>query len=72
MYAQPLPDTAQHGMCVRMGTVYVEAEVAHEGGVALSVRFLVDSGAVYSVLPTEVWTALGLVPTREMEFVLAD
>jgi predicted aspartyl protease len=55
-----------------MGVVYVEAEVAREGGVALPVRLLVDSGAVYSVLPTEVWTALGLVPSREMEFILAD
>ena len=55
-----------------MGMVFVEAEVAREGGVALPVRFLVDSGAVYSVLPTEIWTALALAPTREMEFVLAD
>jgi predicted aspartyl protease len=55
-----------------MGIVYVEAEVASESGVALPVRLLVDSGAIYSVLPTEVWTALELVATREMEFILAD
>jgi predicted aspartyl protease len=59
-------------MSVDMGMVYVDAEVAREGGLALPVRLLVDSGAVYSVLPMDVWTALGLVPTRKMEFVLAD
>src|SRR5437660_1820651 len=36
------------------------------------VRFLVDSGAVYSVLRRRDWRALGLKPTREMDFVLAD
>jgi len=33
---------------------------------------LVDSGAVYSVLPAAAWKALGLKPTRLAEFVLAD
>jgi predicted aspartyl protease len=51
---------------------YVEAEVARDGGTAVTVRLLVDSGAVYSVLPDSVWRALGLEATREMEFVLAD
>jgi predicted aspartyl protease len=34
--------------------------------------FLVDSGAVYSVLPAATWKTLGLEPTRSAEFVLAD
>jgi predicted aspartyl protease len=34
--------------------------------------FLVDSGAVYSVLPARTWKALGLRPTRHAEFSLAD
>ena len=34
--------------------------------------FLVDSGAVFSVLPQVVWTALGLRPKDEMTFSLAD
>ena len=55
-----------------MGITYVEATVSNEGGVALSVRFLVDSGAAYSVLPHEVWRALGLQPMRTVDFVLAD
>ena len=36
------------------------------------VRFLIDSGAVYSLLPDSVWRAIGLVPKREMDFALAD
>lgn len=55
-----------------MGMVHVDVEVSRSGGAGMPVRFLVDSGAVYSVLPHEVWTALGLAPTRRMEFVLAD
>jgi len=41
-------------------------------GPARSVRFLVDSGAVYSVLPESLWRALRLKPEREVEFTLAD
>jgi predicted aspartyl protease len=35
-------------------------------------RFLIDSGAIYSVLPEPTWRALGLTPEREVEFTLAD
>jgi predicted aspartyl protease len=35
-------------------------------------RFLIDSGAVYSLLPEPVWKSIGLSPTREMDFSLAD
>ena len=52
--------------------VYVDIEVSTEGGPGQPVRFLVDSGAAYSVLPRDVWHALGLQPTRSMDFVLAD
>jgi clan AA aspartic protease len=55
-----------------MGMVHVDVEVSPSGGPGVPVRFLVDSGAVYSVLPRDVWIALGLAPTRRMEFVLAD
>ncbi len=40
-----------------MGITYAEAEVGNEAGIAQKVRFLVDSGAVYSVLPQEVCPA---------------
>lgn len=39
---------------------------------ARGVDFLVDSGAVYSVLPRAVWRALGLRPKDRMSFSLAD
>lgn len=35
-------------------------------------RFHLDSGAIYSVLPSPIWKALGLKPDRDLEFVLAD
>ena len=53
--------------------VHVDAEVAAEtGGVSIPIRLLVDSGAVYSVLPYDAWRSLGLQPSRTMDFVLAD
>ena len=55
-----------------MGMVYVDIEVGPESEPGRLVRFLVDSGALYSVLPSDVWQALGLAPTRRMDFVLAD
>lgn len=36
------------------------------------VRFLVDSGAGYSLLPTEIWKSSGLAPTRTVTVSLAD
>lgn len=38
----------------------------------VAVRFLVDTGAVYTVLPERVWRALGLRGDRVAEFTLAD
>ena len=56
-----------------MGISYVEGTVrGPPPGAEATVRFLIDSGATYSLLPEPVWRAIGLVPTRDMEFVLAD
>jgi len=55
-----------------MGMVYVDAEVSRGEEPSRRIRFLVDSGAVYSVLPHDEWHALGLTPQRRMEFVLVD
>lgn len=55
-----------------MGLAYVEGTVSVPRRRARRVRFLVDSGAVYSVLRRADWRALGLKPARELEFVLAD
>ena len=57
-----------------MGLTYVEGRLRAPGRRQRPrrVRFLVDSGAVYSVLRQRDWRALGLTPERELEFVLAD
>lgn len=55
-----------------MGLVYVDMNVSAPGQPARSVRFLVDSGAAYSLLPREVWKDLELKPKRTLEFTLAD
>jgi predicted aspartyl protease len=57
-----------------MGLTYVEGRVRAPGRRQRPrrVRFLVDSGAVYSVLRERDWRALRLEPERELEFVLAD
>ena len=56
-----------------MGLTYVEGIVRAPGRRPVRrVRFLVDSGAVYSVLRHDDWRALRLKQERELEFVLAD
>ena len=55
-----------------MGIVYVDAEVSAGGSGHQRVRFLVDSGAMYSVLPSGAWRRLGLRPKRAIELTLAD
>ncbi|MBI4726933.1 aspartyl protease family protein [candidate division TA06 bacterium] len=35
-------------------------------------EFLVDSGAIYSVLPQKVLQSLGIKPTSQQEFILAN
>jgi len=55
-----------------MGITYVEAKVKGPSGKDENVKFLIDSGATYSVLPKAVWEMIGLKPKREMSFTLAD
>ena len=55
-----------------MGFTYVEGRAQGAEGREAMVNFLVDSGAGYSLLPYQVWQSLGLEPTREEKFVLAD
>ena len=57
-----------------MGLTYVHARVRRPDrrGSSRDGRFLVDSGAIYSVLPEEIWRALKLKPERQVEFTLAD
>jgi clan AA aspartic protease len=55
-----------------MGITYIEGEVTAPDGKRASVRFLVDSGASYSLLPNDVWKKIGLEPKRTVAFTLAD
>ncbi len=57
-----------------MALTHVRAKVgrADRAGRALGVRFLVDTGAIYTVLPEKLWRALRLKPERRVEFTLAD
>jgi clan AA aspartic protease len=54
-----------------MGLTYVTGTVRGPRGTR-RVRFLVDSGATYSLLPAPVWKAIGLRAKKTMAFTLAD
>lgn len=54
-----------------MGVTFVEGVVTGPQG-SRTVRFLVDSGAVYTLLPDGVWQGVGLAPLRAQTFTLAD
>ena len=55
-----------------MGLTFVQAQAQGSEGQEATLEFLVDSGAIYSLLPSGVWQSLGLRPYREERFVLAD
>jgi clan AA aspartic protease len=55
-----------------MGITYVEGTLTGPTGKRATVRFLVDSGATYTLVPYDVWAALDLEPKRTVTFSLAD
>lgn len=55
-----------------MGITYVQGQVKGPSKKQKTVKFLIDSGATYSLLPQKVWKAIGLKPKRKMSFTLAD
>lgn len=55
-----------------MGITYTEGVLTGPTGKQATVRFLVDSGTTYTLVPHDVWNALGLVPKRTVTFTLAD
>ena len=57
-----------------MGLTYVDAELAEPSRPKRRerVRFLVDSGAIYPVVPARTLKELGIKPIAEQEFRLAD
>ena len=54
-----------------MGITYISGTVSGPKG-QRTLDFLVDSGATYTLLPFDVWQAIGIVPKRTMTFALAD
>ncbi len=57
-----------------MGLTYIRASIANPARPRRSVRvkFLVDSGALYSVVPAAVLRRLGIKPGTSKSFILAD
>jgi clan AA aspartic protease len=57
-----------------MGLTFLAVEVGNPANPEVTEKadFLVDSGAIYSVLPTPVLDRLGIKPIAQQEFVLAD
>ena len=57
-----------------MGLTHLEIEVGNPANpeVTETIEFLVDSGAIYSVVPAAVLDRLGIRPLTEQEFRLAD
>jgi predicted aspartyl protease len=55
-----------------MGLTYIDGIVTGPTGRRADVRFLVDSGATYTLLADTDWRAIELTPTRSVTFTLAD
>ena len=55
-----------------MGVVYIEGTVTGPTGKQAKLKFLVDSGATYTLLPQKVWRAIELKPMDSVKCVLAD
>lgn len=55
-----------------MGLIYVEGVATGPTGKQVALRFLVDSGASYSLLPYDAVKELELTPKRKQKFTLAD
>ena len=57
-----------------MGLTVLEVEVGNPANpdVTEKLEFLIDSGAIYSVVPAPVLEGLGIKPLKEEEFRLVD
>lgn len=57
-----------------MGLTHLELEVGNPANPEITekLKFLVDSGAIYSVVPAPVLERLGLSPLAEQSFILAN
>ncbi len=57
-----------------MGITNIEVTIQNPAKPKLSVteKFLVDSGAAYSVVPTKILKKIGITPTGKRSFILAN
>ncbi len=57
-----------------MGLTYVKVKVGNPADVrkAIEVRGLIDSGAIYSLIPGRILRHLGIKPHSRREFILAN
>jgi clan AA aspartic protease len=57
-----------------MGLTYLEVEIGNPAypEITEQVDFLIDSGAIYSVVPSPILEKLGIKPIKEEKFILAD
>lgn len=57
-----------------MGLTVLEIEVGNPANPEITekIEFLIDSGAIYSVVPASILKRLGIKPLAEQEFRLAD
>jgi clan AA aspartic protease len=57
---------------IPMALTFIEGVVRNGKKKQATLEFLVDSGAIYTLLPEKTWKTLGLKPKRAMTFTLAD
>jgi predicted aspartyl protease len=55
-----------------MGLTYIKGVAQNAAGKRVAVKFLVDSGASYTLLPYRVWRTLGLKGMESIRCELAD
>ena len=57
-----------------MGLTYITVRVANPAIFKknIKIKFLIDSGAVYSLVPEDVLKSLGITPHSERSFILAN
>ena len=55
-----------------MGVTYIDGIVTGPAGRQAELHLLVDSGALYTLVPYDDWRAIELTPRRSMTFTLAD
>ena len=55
-----------------MGLIHIEGTVTGPRGKQVTLKFLVDSGATYTLLPQSVWRAIELEPMDSVKCILAD